>query len=477
MALVAGVDSSTQSTKVLVVDATDGRVVAQGSASHPVTSPPTSEQDPEAWWAALESAWAQCGPTAARVEAIAVAGQQHGMVALDADGLPVHPAKLWNDTESAPQAARLVAEVGAEELARRTGSVPTAAFTITKLAWLRHEHPDAFARVHRVLLPHDWLTWRLLGRPTIAVTDRGDASGTGWWSPVDGTVDEELLTLVGGRREWLPTVAAPFEAVGAAVELAPGARVGPGTGDNMGAALGLGAEPGELVVSLGTSGTAYTVSDVATTDATGAVAGFADASGRFLPLVCTSNVSKVTEWALGLAGRSSTDLDEVVREVAARPGLAVLPYLDGERTPNRPDARGVITGLTSGTTHADIVRAALVAVVCSLLDGADRLADCGAESTGAIRLVGGGARSSAYRQAVADLAQRAVTHARDDREWVAYGAAVQAAVCVVGTSAAELRSSWPMDEVAVTEPAMAPRLAAELRSQHASLVEDFSSGE
>lgn len=469
MALVAGIDSSTQSTKVLLVDADDGRIVAQGAAPHPSTTPPCSEQDPEAWWVALQTAWAQCGPVTGRVEAIAVAGQQHGMVALDGAGVPVHPAKLWNDTESAPQAARLVAEVGAAEWVRRVGSVPGAAFTVTKVAWLSDEHPDAFARVERLLLPHDWLTWRLLGRPEVAVTDRGDASGTGWWSPQRGSVDDDLLALVGARPAWLPRVAAPFEVVGEATGVAAGARVAPGTGDNMGAALGLGVAPGELVLSLGTSGTAFTVCEVAAADATGAVAGFADATGRFLPLVCTSNATKVTEWALGLAGRSSADLDDVVRDGPARPDVTVLPYLDGERTPNRPNARGVIAGVSTNTTLADLVRAAVVGVVCSLLDGADRLT--GADESGPIRLVGGGARSAAYRQAVADLARRPVVHAPDDREWVAYGAAVQAAACQAGVSLAEQSSRWMSVATATTEPAMPVELAAELRARHRALAE------
>jgi xylulokinase len=405
------------------------------------------------------------------VGAISVAGQQHGMVALDAESAAVHPAKLWNDTESAPQAARLVREVGAAELARRVGSVPGAAFTITKVAWLRDERPEAFARVRRVLLPHDWLTWRLLGRPAHTITDRGDASGTGWWSPQAGTIDDELLQLVGARTEWVPEVRPPGQAVGDAAALVPGVVVGPGTGDNMGAALGLGVTPGELVVSLGTSGTAYTVSSAATSDASGAVAGFADATGRFLPLVCTSNATKATDWALGLGGRRAGDLDATVRDAPAASAVAVLPYLDGERTPYRPDATGLITGLTGRTTLAEIVRATLMGVVSSLLDGADRLTAQGAIHGGPIRLVGGGARSHAYRQAVADLAQRPVVTAVDDREWVAYGAAAQAAACLHDVEVVEQRSRWSAIAEEVTDPTMPAGEAEALRRRHRALVD------
>jgi xylulokinase len=469
--LVAGVDSSTQSTKVLIVDPDSGEVVASGTAGHPATSPPRSEQDPEAWWLALQAAMEQCGLAAGEVAAISVAGQQHGMVALDAEGAAVHPAKLWNDTESAPQAARLVTEVGAAALAGRIGSVPGAAFTITKLAWLRDERPEAFGRVRRVLLPHDWLTWRLLGRPAHAITDRGDASGTGWWSPRAGTVDEELLRLVGARAEWVPEVRAPSRAVGDAATVVPGTLVGPGTGDNMGAALGLAVTPGELVVSLGTSGTAYALSASATCDASGAVAGFADATGRFLPLVCTANATKATDWALGLGGRRPEDLDVTVRAAPGTSPVAVLPYLDGERTPYRPDATGLVTGLTGQTTLAEIVRATLVGVVSSLLDGADRLTAQGATHGGPIRLVGGGARSHAYRQAVADLSQRPVVTAVDDREWVAYGAAAQAAACLHDADVAEQRSRWAPIAEEVTDPTMPASEAEALRRRHAALVE------
>ena len=266
--LVAGVDSSTQSCKVVVCDADDGSVVATGAAPHPPVSPPRSEQDPEAWWSALQAAWAAAGSP--DVTALSVAGQQHGMVALDAAGAPVHPAKLWNDVESAPHAAALVAELGPPAWAAACGSVPNASFTITKLAWLRSARPEAWSRVARVLLPHDWLTWRLTGR---AVTDRGDASGTGWWSPAEGRVRPDLLALVDFGGE-LPEVLAPAEAAGES----DWGLVACGTGDNMAAALGLALEPGDVAVSLGTSGTVFAVSEEPTADPSGLVAGFADAT-------------------------------------------------------------------------------------------------------------------------------------------------------------------------------------------------------
>ena len=204
MTLVAGVDSSTKSTKVVIVDTDDGTIVASATSRHPATSPPRSEQDPTTWWRALSKAWSSCGPITRSVKAVSIAAQQHGLVALDGNGEAVHPAKLWNDSESAAQCAALTEELGADQWAKRCGSVLTPSFTITKLAWLRETDPDAYAAIRRVLLPHEWLTWQLLGCPVRAVGDRGDASGTGWWSPRSGDVDEGLLALVGAQHAGWP---------------------------------------------------------------------------------------------------------------------------------------------------------------------------------------------------------------------------------------------------------------------------------
>ena len=230
MPLVAGVDSSTQSCKVELRDLDSGEVVAVGRGAHPPTNPPRSEQDPTSWWAALVEAFTQVGPAAADVVAIGVGGQQHGMVVLDAAGVPLHPGKLWNDTESAPQADALVARAGAAEWAERVGSVPVASFTITKLAWLVEHHPDVIGRIAMVMLPHDYLNFRLTG---VHATDRGDASGSGWFDAKTGECAAELLALVGGRDDWadlVPTVLGPTEVLGtvtsaAAAELAAAAAV------------------------------------------------------------------------------------------------------------------------------------------------------------------------------------------------------------------------------------------------------------
>ncbi len=459
MALVLGVDSSTQATKAELRDLATGEVVAAGRGVHPTTTPPRSEQPPEAWWTALEAAVGSLGDRVSEVVAVAVAGQQHGLVVVDGEDQVIRPAKLWNDTESAPQADALVAAIGPSGWATACGSVPVPAFTITKLSWLADHEPDNFARVDRVMLPHDWLTWRLCGRH---VTDRGDASGTGWWSPIDGGYRPDLLALVAEDVDWgprLPEVLGPGEPAGPitaeAAErlgLPAGTVVAAGTGDNMAATLGLGTEVGEAVVSLGTSGTVYAVSEAPTADPSGAVAGFADAWGRFLPLVCTLNATKVTDAVAGLLEVDHDELDRLAltAEPGAR-GVVVVPYFDGERTPNLPAAKGAILGLTSDVAREQVARAGFEGVVCGLLAGLDALADAGVTVNRRLLLVGGGARSAAYRRVLADLSQRQVV-VPPTQEAVAAGASVQAATLVGGRTPAELAEAWGLRSGSITDP-------------------------
>ncbi|MDQ2812237.1 MAG: xylulokinase [Actinomycetota bacterium] len=430
--LVAGVDSSTQSTKVLLCRADDGVIVGQASAPHP----DGTECDPELWWDALAQAGAGLLD---RADAIGVAAQQHGMVVLDETGQVIRPALLWNDVRSAPQARTLISELGGpQQWAQQTGSVPTASFTITKLRWLAEHEPAAAARTAHVLLPHDWLTWRLAGRPaTGPTTDRGDASGTGYFSPATGRWLPGMAEAALGRPAGLPRLAGPAEIVG---RTAAGTALSAGTGDNMGAALGLSLEPGEVVVSIGTSGTAYAVAARAAADQTGAVAGFADATGHFLPLVATINAARVLTVTARMLGTDVQGLDRLA--LAAAPGaqgLTLLPYLDGERSPNRPDAHGVLRGMTSSnTTPENLARAAVEAVLCSLADAIDNLADCGILAQRVI-LIGGAARSPAVR-AIAPAIFGVPVTVPEPAEYVALGAARQAAWALSG---ADRPPSWP----------------------------------
>ena len=434
MPLVAGVDSSTQATKIEVRDLESGEVVAAGRSGHPTVTPPISEQDPDSWWTAFVDAWSQTQPL--EIAALSVGGQQHGMVALDGSDQPVHPAKLWNDMESADDADWLVAQLGtAQDWAEAVGSVPVSAFTIAKLSWLHRVHPQRWAKLARVLLPHDELTRRLTGRYT---TDRGDASGTGYWSPATGEYRWDLLELVDKTLDWramVPTVLGPMDVAGEWDR----AIVAPGTGDNMAAALGVGLRPGDAVMSIGTSGTVYAVSETPTADPSGAVAGFADATGRFLPLVCTSNAAKVTDAVRRLLGVDHAAFDALALE-AEPDGPVLLPYFDGERTPNRPDARGTIGGIRTDVSRAQFARAAIDGVACGLLDGLDALRDLTSLS-GKLVLVGGGAKSDAMQRVIAGLAGMPVVVSNAD-EAVATGAAVQAAAVLEQVDHSVIQERW-----------------------------------
>jgi xylulokinase len=461
MDLVAGVDSSTQSTKVLLCRAEDGTVVGSASAPHPAGT----ECPPDRWWEALTAAGRELLERAA---AVGVAAQQHGMVVLDDSGAVIRDAMLWNDVKSAPQAAALVSEFGGPaEWAARTGSVPTMSFTVTKLRWLAENEPGHAARVHRVLLPHDWLTWKLAGGDARAepTTDRGDASGTGYFSPAEGAWLPDYAERALGRPVSLPRVARPAEVVG---RTRWGAALSAGTGDNMGAALGLGLLDGDVAVSIGTSGTAYAATARESADPSGLVCGFADATGRYLPLACTINAARVLDVTAGMLGVSPAGLaDLALAAPAGAEGVTLLPYLDGERTPNRPSANGVLRGLTTANmTRENMARAAVEAVLCSLADAIDCLRPCGI-TPGRVVLTGGAANSVAIRQIAPAIFGLPVA-VPEPAEYVALGAARQAAWALSG---APEPPSWPAQPTVTYEATAAPGV----RERYASLRDDAAS--
>ena len=476
-ALVAGVDSSTQSTKVELRRADSGQLVGFGSAPHTAVHPPVAEQDPSLWLAALQTALAQALAQAqtrtldaghkVEIQAISIAGQQHGLVCLDAQAQVIRPAKLWCDTTSADDADWLIEQLpgGAAAFAQACGSVPVAAFTIAKLSWLHRSEPESWKRLRTVLLPHDWLNFVLTGN---TVTDRGDASGTGYWSPITDEYCWDLLQIVDAHTDWrhmLPRVLGPLEPAGEW----QGALVAPGTGDNMAAALGIGLSASEVAISLGTSGTVFAVSEHPCSDETGAVAGFADATGKYLPLVCTLNATKVTDTLSRLCGLDLAELDAAaLASPAGAGGLTLLPYLDGERTPNRPTASGQIKGLRTDTTVSQLARAGFEGVICGLLDGLDELSKH-ADTSGRVFLVGGGAHSAAYRQILADLTGREIITSDLD-EAVATGACLQAAATLLGRDIEQLRGEWSVGSRHVTAPIpAATRQSDEIRSRYQDL--------
>lgn len=468
MALVAGVDSSTQSCKVVVRDAETGALVRTGRASHP----DGTEIDPRHWWDALQAAVADAGGLD-DVDAVAVGGQQHGMVALDADGAVVRDALLWNDTRSAPSALALIEELGGPQAwADAIGSVPVASLTVTKLRWLRDHEPDAAARVAAVALPHDWLTWRLTGSGPGAAdlsalaTDRSDASGTGYWSPFTEDYRRDLLALGLGHDAALPRVVAPSAAAGTAGAGGPvraGASLGAGAGDNAAAALGLGMVAGDVAISIGTSGVVSAVSATPTADGSGMVTGFADATGAYLPLACTLNASRVLDAAARMLGVDHAGLSALALSApAGADGLVLVPYLEGERTPNKPDATGALHGMRlANTTPAHLARAAVEGMLCALADGLDALRAQGVPVE-RVSLIGGGAQSEAVRR-IAPAVLGTDVAVPTPGEYVADGAARQAAWVLSGAEQPPAWTAAGAPEVYAAEPA--PRV----REQYAAV--------
>ncbi|MGH8862596.1 MAG: xylulokinase [Jatrophihabitantaceae bacterium] len=438
MTLVAGIDSSTQSCKIVIRDAGTGAVVRTGTAGHP----DGTEIAPQVWWDALQSAMRAAGGLD-DVAALAVGAQQHGLVCLDERGEVVRDALLWNDTRSADAARALTEELGPQAWADLTGSVPVASITVSKLRWLAEYEPANAGRVAAVCLPHDWLTWRLRGTSDLAAltTDRGDASGTGYWSPADEKYVPEILERAFGRMPLVPDVLLPAASPGTTPS---GAPLGAGTGDNAAAALGLGAREGDVVVSVGTSGVVSAISARPTADASGIVNGVADATGHYLPLVCTLNAARVLSSTAHLLGVGIDALSSLALSAPAGSGGAVfVPYLEGERAPNRPTSTGALHGLQLSTmTPAYIARAAVEGLLCGLADGLDALRSEGV-SVGRILLVGGGARSEALRTLAPGILGAPV-HVPTPAEYVADGAARQAAWVLAGS---EAPPEWQLDGV------------------------------
>lgn len=427
--IIAGVDSSTQSVKVVIRDAHTGEFIRQGRASHP----DGTEIDPQLWKVALETAIKDAGGLDG-VAAMSIAGQQHGMVALNSEGEVIRPALLWNDTRSAQAAQDLNREQGGDqEIAKKTGSVLVASFTASKLRWMADNEPENAAKVAAIALPHDWLSWQLQGGRDFAqlFTDRSDASGTGYFDPTTSLYREDILHLALRHKfeVTLPKIIAPEQFGGTTQS---GIPIAAGAGDNAGAALGLQAQPGDVVISLGTSGTAFAVSDTPTHDASGAVAGFADATGRFLPLVCTLNAARILDAATRILGKSHDEVAALaLSSVAGAHGLTLLPYFEGERTPNRPDATGVFAGMNLNNSNpADIARAMIEGMLCGLTDAVEALMRLGV-TVNRILIIGGAAKNPAIPIIASALMGREVV-LPPAGEYVADGAGKQAAWALLG---------------------------------------------
>ena len=463
----AGFDVGTQGTKCILFDLDSHTSAGRGSYAYDLlpnpSRPNAAEQDPETWLegirVTLKQALREANADASSIVSVAVSGQQHGMVALDSAGSVVRPAKLWCDTESAPQAASISAS-------EAFGGWPMAAsFTASKVAWMRDEEPANFARTETVLLPRDYVNFKLTGA---VATEAGDASGSGVFDLRSRSFDEKQCDAVDARlRRMLPKDVLPPDAqVGVVTReasedtgLPPGCLVATGSGDNACAAVGVGAtRPGRLVVSLGTSGTLFGACDDPVLDVTGAIAPFCDALGGYLPLLCTLNCTRVVEearaWAQprGVAA-ATADADAASHEaLAARAravppgcgGVRFLPYLVGERTPNWPEATGALLGLRPGSLADPGVayRAAMEGATYALRGGASRLTELGVAPASELICVGGGSRSALWRQIVADVFDAAVVRPSEP-ESAALGAAKNAAALAEGAATKAYVDAFP----------------------------------
>ena len=437
---VAGVDSSTQSCKVVICDPASGRIVREGRASHPEGS----EVAPQAWWDAFLEAVRAAGGFD-DVRALSVGGQQHGMVCLDSQGEVIRPALLWNDTRSAGAAEELTCERGdgdrergARWWAQATGLVPVASFTVTKLRWLADNEPENARKIAAVCLPHDWLSWKIRGGFEAVgleglCTDRSDASGTGYMDRADAVYRREILaqalriSLEEAEGIILPKICEPMEAMGCG-DPAQGwgeIAIGPGCGDNAGAALGVGLGVGQALLSLGTSGVVAVVSETPVEDPSGQVAGFADASGHWLPLACTLNASRILDAVGAMSGLSYEELDEAALSVPDAGGLRLVPYFEGERTPNLPDATARLEGMTlKNSTRAHLARAGVEGLLAHMRFALECVRELGVPIE-KVLVVGGGARSRAVQSLAAEFLGVPVEFP-EAAEYVALGAARQA---------------------------------------------------
>ncbi len=480
MALYLGVDCGTQGTKALLVDE-QGVAVGRGYARHALVERATGarEQEP-AWWveamaAAVRGVVAASGGHGGEVRAMGVSGQQHGLVVLDAEQQVIRPAKLWNDTETAPQNEEMVRRMGGKAAwFARFGVVPLTGYTVSKLLWLKEREPENFARVRHVLLPHEYLNWWLTGEMR---AEAGDASGTGFFDNRSRAWRAEVLEAIDGGTGQLVRALPPLvEADGAvgrlrgeaaeALGLPAGVLVSAGGGDNMMGAIGTGnVREGVVTLSLGTSSTVYSYSGRPVEDATGNVAPFCSSTGGWLPLVCTMNATNVVTGTVAMLGRGVEAIDPALEQTpVGADGMVFLPFLNGERTPDLPGARGSLVGVTAGNFSAEhLIRAAVEGVSFGILNGLDLVMS--GKRAAVMQVIGGGARSREWRQMLAD-ATGVETQTPEEEESGCLGAAMQAMV------AASVEQGRPESFVAVAErcvrvdPAGTAHPRAELRDAY-----------
>lgn len=455
-----GIDCGTQGLKLIALNGASGAVLFLTSRSYktiPTREPGVSEQHPATWTAATMSCLRELnnklGPRrASAIRSIAVSGQQHGLVALDKRHQVLLPAKLWNDTSTAGEAAAFVQSLGGAGAARKlTGNAPPAGFTASKAWWLVRSRRAEYKQCAHVMLPHDYLNLWLTG--TIS-TEAGDASGTGYFNIYNRTYSQKaMLAIAPDYVNRVPPVCTPGAVVGtvrreilkkSGLPANISIRVGHGGGDNMMAAFGTGAvSEGISTVSLGTSGTAFAYQRKPVVDPRGEIAAFCDSSGGYLPLLCIQNCTNVTELVRDLLQVDHRGLERLASRARVHDGEPLfLPFFGGERTPDIPTARASLLNLTAGNfTRLSLARAAMEAPAAALAHGLLRLRELGVATT-EVRLTGGGSRSRLWRQ-ICSNAFRVPVVTMETPESAALGAAVCAAWC----AARDLRPGAPLQQI------------------------------
>ncbi|MEU6380381.1 FGGY family carbohydrate kinase [Streptomyces sp. NPDC046909] len=475
MGIVAGLDSSPDFTRIVVCDADTGTVLKQGYAPHPVEGRP-SDIDPQAWLLSLGEAAG--GGLLEGVQAIGVSSQQNAVVPLDAQGNTVRPAMVGADKRAQVPAADLIDALGGREAwAQAVGCVPQAAQPVTKLRWLAKNEPDAAARTAVLLQAHDWLVWQLLGRPVRRTTDRGGASGTGYWSAATGAYRTDLVELALGHQAMLPEVIGPSDAAGTTPE---GLLISAGTGETMAAAFGLGIGLGDAVVSLGASGSVMAVHPEALVDSSGMITSLADATGMHLPVVTTLNAVRTLRGTAELLGLPDLEsLSELaMKSTPGSHGLVLLPYLEGERTPQLPHTAGTLAGLRRESMKAEhLARASFEGMLCGLADALDVLRGRGVEVRRVFLL--GAAAELAAVQAAAPAIFGAQVVVPQPADYAALGAARQAAWALgvsQGTLDPRTPPLWQGPAAQLLEPGEDLAVGQAVRQQFVSVREQTHPG-
>ncbi|MFI7314117.1 FGGY family carbohydrate kinase [Streptomyces hygroscopicus] len=473
MGIVAGLDSSSDSTRIVVCDTDTGAVIKQGYAPHPVGG--SGDVDPQAWLMSLGEAAE--GGLLEGVQAIGVSAQQHGLLALDAGGVLVRPALMGNDKRAQSAAADLAEALGGRTAwAQAVGAVPTASQPVAKLRWLARNEPEAAHRVAELMQPHDWLVWQLLGRPVRRTTDRGTASSSGYWSAAAGSWRPDLVELALGHQVRLPEVIGPADAAGHTPE---GLLISAGTGETMAAAFGLGVGLGDAVISLGASGSVFSIHHEALADPTGTILSYADATGMHLPVVHTLNAVRTLRGTAELLGTDLEGLSALaMKSTPGSYGLVLLPYLEGERTPHLPHTAGTLTGLRRESMKPEhLARAAFEGMLCGLADALDVLRGRGVQVR-RVFLLGPAADLQAVR-AIAPALLGAQVVVPQPADYAALGAARQAAWALGvshGTQSPHEPPRWPAAASQVFEPGDDLPVGQAVRQQYVAVREQTHPG-